>query len=1202
MMIKFLIFLRSIYFLLPLCAAAVSSMIWFYGPLLGWGDFYPLESETARFIAIGVLWFLTILILVLVFWLRRRRDKKMTTDIVEEAEKAAAESVDPADQLALEETKELAGRMAEAMTLLKKSKIGGGGRKYLYQLPWYIIIGPPGAGKTTAIVKSGLKFPLAEQMGMNAIGGVGGTRNCDWWFTNDAVLIDTAGRYTTQESDATVDSGAWLGFLRMLKRNRKRQPINGAVVAISLSDISTQDEGERRSHALAIRARLRELREELGVRFPVYVMFTKADLIAGFTEFFEDLGREDRAQVWGFTLPLDNGKGEGGAMSQFDAEFDALVAQLDDRSLERMQAETDHARRSLIFGFPQQVASLKRVAHEFLDDVFQSNRFEERQLLRGVYFASGTQEGTPIDRLMMSMARTFGLGRQAIGSGQGQARSYFLNRLLTQVMFREAGLVSQDDKIARRYKWILRGSIAAAVLIAAGVGAAWTISFLNNRDLIADARTDVGRYQELVSQIQVNPVKDTNIAQVVEPLNILRDLPENDLSEVEQEDVSTTYGFGLYQGGAIGTEAAQTYRGGLNQLLLPRLLLRLEQQMQTNINNPEFLYEALKVYLTLGLQAPSIDDDLVVQWMDIDWNLLFPGERNAQMRKDLNGHLTAMITQPMKEIGLNGPLVQQVRAIISSTPIAERTYQAIIQSAEARELPEWRVGEAGGPATQRVLIRISGAPFTEGVKGIYTYDGFHDVFFPAVGDVATRVQNESWILGERAPEMTEIALARLARDVLQVYYADYIRAWESVLGDIDVIPIGSMAEATEVINLLSGPNSPLVNIVKSAAEETQLTESRIDLNLSEGAEGALEIGADVVKSGLSVRTQQLLNVLGTAAPIPGQQSQEAAKPGQPVEDRFSWLHTFAFPAKEGLPSPMDELILSMNEVYNELARVGVAGFGATAGAGGGAADRLLIESERLPTGPIKRIAQQVASGAKGAAMGGMRAQINAQWQAQVAPLCRQALANRYPFAKNASADVALADFARLFAPNGMIDGFFNKHLINFVDASSKPWRWNKQATSLGISASVLTQFQHASEIRDSFFLAGAMPMVTFTITPTMLDASASSVILEVEGQQLNYAHGPIQAAAMKWPGTPGARTRIAFQPGQAGAENSIQTQGAWSFFRLLDRARVERSRSDAFNATFNIGGRSASYAVTAGSVLNPFSLPALRSFSCPSSM
>lgn len=65
-------------------------------------------------------------------------------------------------------------------------------RQYLYQLPWYVIIGAPGAGKTTALVNSGLHFPLADRFGKSALRGVGRTRNCDWWFTNDAVLLDTA--------------------------------------------------------------------------------------------------------------------------------------------------------------------------------------------------------------------------------------------------------------------------------------------------------------------------------------------------------------------------------------------------------------------------------------------------------------------------------------------------------------------------------------------------------------------------------------------------------------------------------------------------------------------------------------------------------------------------------------------------------------------------------------------------------------------------------------------------------------------------------------------------------------------------------------------------------------------------------------------------------------------------------------------------
>ena len=51
----------------------------------------------------------------------------------------------------------------------------------------------------------------------------------------------------------------------------------------------------------------------LGQRLPVYVLFTKADLVfAGFSEFFDNLGKEDREQVWGMTFPVDDGTGRGG--------------------------------------------------------------------------------------------------------------------------------------------------------------------------------------------------------------------------------------------------------------------------------------------------------------------------------------------------------------------------------------------------------------------------------------------------------------------------------------------------------------------------------------------------------------------------------------------------------------------------------------------------------------------------------------------------------------------------------------------------------------------------------------------------------------------------------------------------------------------------------------------------------------------------
>ena len=175
-------------------------------------------------------------------------------------------------------------------------------------------------------------------MGQSAVAGVGGTRMCDWWFTESAVLIDTAGRYTTQDSDAAVDKAGWQAFLGLLRRTRARQPLNGVLVAIALSDIAAAPAAERLAHARAIRRRVKEVYDQLGVRVPVYALFTKADLIAGFTEFFDDLDRERRGQVWGMTFPLN--KSEAGTAGLFGGEFAILVERLNERLLDRLQART----------------------------------------------------------------------------------------------------------------------------------------------------------------------------------------------------------------------------------------------------------------------------------------------------------------------------------------------------------------------------------------------------------------------------------------------------------------------------------------------------------------------------------------------------------------------------------------------------------------------------------------------------------------------------------------------------------------------------------------------------------------------------------------------------------------------------------------------------------------------------------------------
>ena len=311
------------------------------------------------------------------------------------------------------------------------------------ELPWYVMIGAPGSGKTTALLNSGLRFPLYTKDSGASIPGVGGTRNCDWWFAEEAVLLDTAGRYTTQESDRKADAAAWHGFLALLKQFRPERPLNGALVTVSVLDLMLWTKKERARFAAHVRMRLSEMYAALNQRFPIYVLVTKMDLLAGFNEFFGDYDHTARMQVWGTTF--DHGIDPALIAPPYAKDFGALEQRLGAEMLARLHEEPDLQRRAAIYRFPQQFHSVGPLVGEFLAQAFGTQVDHRPLQLRGVYFTSGTQEGNPIDRVLAAMARTFRLERNTAVSLGGTGKSFFVTRLLRDVAFPEQGLAAVDE-------------------------------------------------------------------------------------------------------------------------------------------------------------------------------------------------------------------------------------------------------------------------------------------------------------------------------------------------------------------------------------------------------------------------------------------------------------------------------------------------------------------------------------------------------------------------------------------------------------------------------------------------------------------------------------------------------------------------------------------------------------------------------------
>lgn len=1158
---------------------AIGILIWFVGPLIAIGGTVFLETVTARLIATLIcvgLWGLNNLRM-------QMQVKRANSDLAGAFSDAPQVSIDPTMAQSVEEVESIKARFDEALTVLHKT--GGKNQASIYDLPWYIIIGPPGSGKTTALLNSGLKFPLADRFGNEALRGVGGTRNCDWWFTDEAVLIDTAGRYTTQDSHKTVDSAAWAGFLSLLKKHRKRRPINGAMVAISLTDILTQTESERAQQIRAIKQRLQELDKQLGIRFPIYVLLTKCDLIAGFSEFFDDLGLEERSQVWGASFPYSEKKESESPIKLFLSEFDELVARLNHRMLWRMQQERDPQRHAKIFSFPQQMASLRPLLNSFLTEIFASSRYDESLLLRGAYFTSGTQEGSPIDRVMGSMSRTFGLNPQTINPTGGQGRSYFVTNLLKNVIFAESDLAGANRRLEVQRLWLQRAAYGGAVGLTALAILAWMTSFTRNEVHIYQFNDALEQYQETRTE---QGQKALSFDGLLERLNSISLVMQ--VYQPFNESVPLLMGMGLYQGDNLTGAMGEVYREELKSLLLPSVKKRLEWHLSRGTGNTDLQYEALKAYLMLGYEEHR-DPELIKLWMNLDWQAMYPG--NAEVQGQLQQHLSAMLALDFGSIALDEALVSAVRFELNSVPLSELLYGRMKRDYIAVDDHPFRVLDAVGLNGRNIFERGTGVSLEQGITSLFTYEGYHDFFKAQVSEIADISERERWVLGARETKLSAPEIKQLKRELNEVYFADYIRSWDQLLADVRISKFNGVRHATDSLNALAAPGSPIRSFLREISHHTSL-----------GKSGLLDkAAAKLSGSNSQGRLSRLLQSNAS-----GSINAALKNPEDIVDQHFAPLNALLVEAEGGAAAPIENIFAMLSQLYGQFdaMALGVGVDALTMAKGASSTDtltRVQLEAARRPE-PLKSWLQQVALNARQVTFADARAQINEMWQAEILPLCNSAISGRYPFLKDSSREVTLVDFGRLFGPGGRIDVFFNTHLKPFVEVSGGRWRWKSIGNaSIGIPTNALAQFKRAALIKEVYFQTGTqMPSVSFSLKPVYLDANVKVFSLDLEGQQFRYRHGPTRSLRAKWPGPDSTgQVRVEFED-DSGARLASTLEGSWAWFRLLDKSELSARSRDLVIATFIERGRKSTWELRADTVINPFLVNQINQFRCPSSL
>lgn len=1104
------------------------------------------------------------------------------------------------------EVNEAIARYLETVTrkgFLKKSA--------LYERPWFLLLGPEKSGKTQLLSGSGMHIPVkypSERDGVVLEDGGG----IVWNFGNDAVWVDVPGKMI---GDHSADE--WRAAVSAIREVRPERAIDGVVVVVNAKRILDADVKGAKAIASSLRNDLDELIAVWGIEFPVYLVISKSDEIAGFNSVFRDPAGKWIEQVLGATL--SGAQQKALPRYSFFEEYEHLSSSLKNIRLRMLAKEKNEERRRLICRFVIHFEGIQEKLANFIAELFKPSSYEGKPVFRGFYFTScqSYDEGEPKEQ-----KEEINVGQTIISHPLNPHRadasdapppqmvkrksvnSFFTSSLFKDVIPSGMSLVRKTQKMTRK-EMIRYYSLAAMIAVITCIFGLYVfISARNSIRLNNEVKRDIIQIKGTVSSRTEAYRKLGSMGNTL-----------SKLKEIEDRGVPLSMGLGFYKGNHVFESLKKEYFTKVEKYIVAPSMKYLEYRIRHNteaigeLSGDDYneLYSFLKAYLSIS-EAVSGKLDLIdtnslgPALFECLKNTLLSSERRSRLsenvetilRNNIGLYMSFLKNGEFKLVQENQHIVSRARKRLCKLPNAQALYKSVIS----------RLWEDAKQVTLDEMLEGAGILQSDStISLLYTQEGWDQYISEGLKEVSKDPYKIDWVLGttkDQLPE-TELDPRELYKDMVDVYFNDVKEKWLVFVSSVEMEPLGDLERCGRILQKLGRDQSELVKFFEKVNELTQI---------KEGSAGE-DIKVPKAVSKLAAKKTKKLKKLG----VEPTSLLKRKRGDNYLADAFEPLRSFVRSDKGalgGLEGYRDK-ILTLSEKLTSMKNL--EGDNVVSTFNGKESDPLFSawtftknELSGMPDDiahSIKKILMSPIEYTAGSVSLALKKQLNELWEKDVVAPFTSRLAGRYPFLRKGD-EALFEDVMDFFRPStGIFWGFYDRRLSSFFIKSGKQWQVQRiGSVEVWFNPKLIETLKWAERIKKIFFQTdGTLRIHKITMSPVAKNKN-SGILTIAESEYKIPMGGEGGAIKFKWPVEATAKSISLKILAGDNAVKEFKYTGQWGLMRMLEEARKNVVNPRSYIAKWQVNVQNmymiyfACKVKIAGSD-HPFGERVLNGFDCP---